>query len=438
MSDPARALHHEMQELLPLPSLRRIMAAALAVLVLGLGGMLAWAAATPLDRAVIALGTVAAEGRRKTITLFEPGVLAALDVREGERVAAGQSLLRLDVTLAEAAAHQARAQVSAQLARLARLHAEQDDAAQLARPITLPHDATAEALLAAEIRLFAARLAAFEGALALSRARLAQLQEQAQANAAQRDATGTRLRALREELSGTQRLVAAGFATRTRLWELQRAEAELVGNLGQFAALEAAAREQMAQAELEIANLRLNRRQEVARELQDALAQLADAEQRLRGANDVLRRREVTAPEVGIVTDIRFFTPGSGIAAGQPVLDLVPLDDTLLVEARVPVADVEQVHVGQAASLRLSAFRTAEVPLLPGRVAYVSADRRTDERGVAFFLARVAFEMEALARSGATLAPGMPVEAYLLGERRTALDYVLRPLRDSLRRSLRD
>ncbi len=439
----AEALEAEMDAVLPPPSLRRLVLAATITLVLGVGGLTSWAAMTPLERAVIGTGSLVAEGRRKSISLLEPGLLRELLVREGERVAAGQPLLRLDTTQAEAAAAQARALFWGQTARAARLRAEQDDL----RSMLLPAEAIAaaqgdvalSALLAAEQRLFAARWAAFDGSVGVQRTRFAQLQEQIAALAAVRSANLVRLRATREELAGVASLLARGYATRTRHWELQRAEAELLGNIGQAQAQEAQTREQIAQAEAEIAGLALNRQQDVARDLQDAQAQIADAEQRLRGAMDVLRRREVVAPEPGVVTDIRFFTPGSSIGAGQPVLDLVPLDDRLVVESRVALIDVEQVRIGQPARLRLSAFRSHELPLLDGRVIYLSADRQLDEQGNAYFLARVEIDPASLqGLAGVTLAAGMPVESYLLGERRTALDYVVRPLRESLQRSLRD
>lgn len=439
----AEALEAEMDAVLPPPSLRRLVLAATITLVLGVGGLTSWAAMTPLERAVIGTGSLVAEGRRKSISLLEPGLLRELLVREGERVAAGQPLLRLDTTQAQAAAAQARALFWGQTARAARLRAEQDDL----RSMLLPAEAIAaaqgdvalSALLAAEQRLFAARWAAFDGSVGVQRTRIAQLQEQIAALAAVRSANLVRLRATREELAGVASLLARGYATRTRHWELQRAEAELLGNIGQAQAQEAQTREQIAQAEAEIAGLALNRQQDVARDLQDAQAQIADAEQRLRGAMDVLRRREVVAPEPGVVTDIRFFTPGSSIGAGQPVLDLVPLDDRLVVESRVALIDVEQVRIGQPARLRLSAFRSHELPLLDGRVIYLSADRQLDEQGNAYFLARVEIDPASLqGLAGVTLAAGMPVESYLLGERRTALDYVVRPLRESLQRSLRD
>jgi HlyD family secretion protein len=436
----ADALEAEMDAVLPPPSLRRIALASMLVLGLGVGGLLGWAAVTPLDRAVIAGGTLAAETKRKTISLLEPGILRELLVREGEHVTAGQPLLRLDFTQAEAAATQARALVIGQSARAARLRAEQMDARVLQLPAAALEAAATDpviaALVEAERRLFAARWGAFDGSLSLQRTRIAQAKEQIGALAAQRVASETRLRTVRQELAGVTQLLANGFATRTRLWELQRSEAELLGNIGQYQGQEASMREQVAQAETEMANLSLNRAQDVARELPDVQAQLADAQQRLRGALDLLSRREVVAQEAGTVTDIRFFTQGSSIAAGVPLLDLVPAGDRLVVEARVTLTDIEQVRPGQPARLRLSAYRTQELPMLEGRVIYVSADRQVDPQGGAFFLVRL--EMLGTDLPGVTLAAGMPVDAYLLGERRTALDYVLRPLQDSLRRSLRD
>lgn len=439
----AEALEAEMEKVLPAPRMRRVVIGSVLVLVIGVGGLVGWAGATPLERAVIGSGSLVAEGKRKTITLLEPGILREVLVREGERVAEGQPLIRLDTTQAEALAQQAQALYWGQVVRIARLAAEGAGETAFTPPdAALAIAATSPAIagvVEAERRLFAARWAAFDGALGVQRTRIAQLQQQMGATIALRNAAATRLRATREELAGVTQLVASGFATRTRQWELQRGEAELLGQLGQYVAQEAQTREQIAQAEAEMSALSLNRQQDIAREVQEAQALLADAEQRMRGALDILARREVTAPEAGTVTDLRFFTPGSSIGMGQQILDLVPFDDRVVAETRVAPTDIEQVRAGQPARIRLSAFRSAEVPLLDGQVIYVSADRQVDAQGNGFFLARVEIDPASLAATpAAALAPGMPVESYLLGERRTALDYVFRPLRDSLRRSLRD
>lgn len=428
---------------IPAPSLRKVALASAACLVLGFGGLLGWAAVTPIERAVVANGALVAEGRRKTIQLLEAGLLRELLVREGEVVSAGQPLLRLDVTQADAMANQARVQRWAAAARLARLRAEQGDERGLSMPEPVLAAAAADPVIAAmvqdEQRLFVARWLALDGMTAVQEARLAQHREALVAIQAQRTASATRLRATREELAGVNQLVARGFATRNRQLELQRAEAELLGNLGQFTAQEAQTRQAIAQAELERGTLMLNRRSEVSRDLQEAQAQLADATERLRSAADLLGRREVLSPEDGVVTDIRFVTPGSSIGAGQPVLDLVPRDDRLVVETQVALTDIEQVHIGSRVNIRLTAFRQRETPLIPGHVTYVSADRQQDQRGQSFFVVRAEMDAAALAAArGVQLAAGMPAETFILGERRSALDYLVRPVEDSLRRSLRD
>ena len=442
-ANPDAVLEAELEAAMPAPSLKRIAVASVLCLVLGGGGLVGWAGATSLERAVVANGVLVAEGRRKTIQLLEPGLLRELLVREGEAVAAGQPLLRLDVTQADAVANQARMQRWTAAARLARLRAEQADARELSMPDGLRaaagQDTAVAAILQDEERLFAARHNSFAGQLALQDARMAQLRGQITAAEAQQASAATRLRATREELAGVNQLLARGFATRTRLLELQRAEAEHLGNLGAFQAQEAQARQAIAAAELEKANIVSARRSDIARELQETQAALADATERLRSAEDLLARREVLAPEDGVVTEIRHVTPGSSIAAGQPVLDLVPRDDRLVVETQINLNDIEQVQPGSRVNIRLTAFRQRETPLVEGRIFYVSADRQQDGRGATFFVARAEFDPASLADApGVQLAAGMATEVFVLGERRSALDYLLRPVRDSMRRALRD
>jgi HlyD family secretion protein len=436
-------LEADLERAMPAPSLKRVTIASALCLFLGMGGLLGWAESTPLERAVISNGTLVAEGRRKSIQLLEPGLLRELVVREGQVVKAGQPLLRLDVTQAEAAANQARFQSWAAAAKLARLRAEQRDQ----REMTIPPNLLAAAakdeglamLIEDEKRLFAARWAAYDGSIAVQQRKIAQFKEQAAAAAAQHAAGTTRLRAIREELAGVTSLLARGYATRTRQWELQRGEAEQLGNLGAYAAQEAEARQAMAGAEMELATLELNRRSEVSRDLQETQAALADATERLRSAEDLLARREILAPEDGVVTDIRYVTPGSSIGAGQPVMDLVPLDDRLVVEMQVNLNDIEQVHPGQKVNVRLTAFRQRETPMVEGKILYVSADRQQDQQGTTYYLARAELDPQSLAAAtDQPLGAGMPAEVFVLGETRSALDYLLRPINDSLRRALRD
>jgi HlyD family secretion protein len=425
------------------PSVRRIMVAAMLLLFVGCGGLLFWGAITPVERAVVARGNLVAEGRRKSILLSEPGILQALLVREGQRVETGQVLFRLDPTTAEASAAQARAQALTYGARVARLRAEQAGQRRFAVPPQLLAAARGDFALAGiletEQRLFTARWENFDGSIAVAERRIGVERERLVAAAAQRISAERRLASLRADLAGQRPLARQGFALMSRVRELERQEAAAIGEIGSFGAQEAQFRQSIAQAELELSTVRLTRAQEIARELQEAQQQLVEAEQRVLAAENVRSRRDVLASEPGIVTDIRFVTPGSSITDGQPVLDLLPVDDRLVAEVKVATSDVEQLLVGGPVNVRLLALRTRTTPLLAGRLTYVSADQQVDPQGAVFFLARAEIDPREVARiPDLRLNAGMPVELFVLGETRSALDYLVAPIRDSMRRALRD
>jgi HlyD family secretion protein len=426
-----------------MPSVRRIGLWALLLLVVGFGGLLFWAAITPIERAVVARGSLVAEGRRKSIMLSEPGILQQLLVREGERVQAGTVLLRLDPTTAEASAAQARAQAWALAVRVERLRAEQQDERRFVAPAEIlrvaERDRALATIIASEQRLFTARWQAYDSNIAVHERRVAVQREQLQATLAQRGSVASRITSVRTDLAGQRPLAQQGFALMSRVRELERMEAELVGTAGSLAAQEAQYRQAIAQAEAEMASFRLTRAQDIARELQDNQQLLVDAEQRVLAAENIRNRRDLLAPEAGIVTDIRFVTPGSSITDGVPVLDLLPLDDRLVVEAKVAPTDVEQLQVGSRVNIRLSALRQRTTPLLGGRLTYVSADQQSDQQGNVFFLARAEISAGEMGHiPGLQLQAGMPIELFVLGETRTALAYIVSPITDSLRRALRD
>jgi len=428
----------------PEPSLRGTMLAGALAVAVGFGGFFGWAATADLDSAAVAPATVMVDSRRKTVSHLEGGILAALLVGEGDLVEEGQPLLRLDDTQARAAAAQVRGQLWLALARAARLRAEQADRREADFPPELLEAARAEPVAAEAVeierRLLQTRWDSYEGQVRIREGRIAQLREQIAAIDAQIGATRDRLRFTRDELGAVQQLFARGYERRPRLLELQRAAAELEGRAGELAANRAEAEQGIAQAELEIQDVRNTRRAEVVTELQRAQGTIADLAERVRGAEDVLRRQVVPAPQAGKVVDIRAFTPGSAIGAGAPILDIVPQDDELVLEARVAPADIDSVRAGQAASVRLSAFKQRNVPPVDGEVVEVSADRLRDDRsGEPYFVARVRLAPDALdGLPDVRLYPGMPAEVLLRSRPRKALDYFVAPIADSMRRALRE
>ncbi|WP_135467787.1 HlyD family type I secretion periplasmic adaptor subunit [Crenalkalicoccus roseus] len=425
------------------PPIGRVVRTSLLVMALTLTPFFGWATMTTLERAVIAPGQLIPESRRKTVNLLEPGILRRLLVREGEAVEAGQPLLQLDVTQAEALAEQARAQVWSGRARIARLRAEQAESRDLAFPEELRRAGTADpavrVFLEAEEALFAARWQAFDGQVAVQERQIAQFQEQIAGARAQRQAAERQLRSAREQVASLQELLKQGFAARFRVLEMQRVEQGYIAAAGQAAAQEAQFREAVAGAEKQLATLRLARLSEIAADLQAAETQVATAAQQLRAAEDVLARREVLAPEAGRVTAIRAFTPGSSIASGEAILDLVPLRDRFVVEAQISPTDIEQVAVGQRVNVRLVPFRVRHVPLIPGRIIHVAPDAAADPAGRSYYLARAELDPEVLDRvPEVVLHAGMPAEVFVLGEERTPLSYLWSPIRNASRRAFRD
>ncbi|HSK41815.1 MAG TPA: HlyD family type I secretion periplasmic adaptor subunit [Arenibaculum sp.] len=428
----------------PEPSLRRVVIAGTLAVAVGFGGFLGWAFTADLDSAAIATGTVMVDSHRKTVSHLEGGILHELLVREGDHVAVGQVLVRMDATQSRALVGQLRGQYWTTLARVGRLLAEQRDE----RTITFPEElarAGASSTVATEameneVRLMAVRWETHESQIAIQHRKIAQLHDEIQALRAQRKATADRLRYTEDELATVKALFEKGYERRPRLLDLQRSVAELEGRVGELAANESQAKQGIAAAELETVNLRNTRRTEVVDELQRQQVQAAELAERLHGANDILRRHEVTAPQAGKVTNLRFFTQGGVIPPGAPILDIVPQDDELVIEARIAPTDIDSVQIGQSAFVRLTAYRQRTMPPVRGEVIHVSADQLQDERqGFAYFAARVRLNPNALDGLGdVELYPGMPAEVMIRGHARKAIDYFLSPLTDSMRRAFRE
>ena len=442
--ESAESLEAQLEASVRTPPVGRMVRTALLTLGLSLVPLFGWATMTTMERAVLATAQLVPEGRRKSVNLLEAGILRRLEVREGQVVREGQTLLQLDVTQAEAVAGQARAQYWSGRARTARLRAEATEERVLFVPPDLAREAAADpaarGFVDGERALFAARWKAYDGQVAVQERQVTQLQEQVAGARAQREAAQSQLRSIRDQIASLNQLMAQGFAARFRVLEMQRMEQSYLATLGQAQSQESHLREAITGAQRQLSALRLNRLSEVATDIQATEAQVAAAQQQTRAAEDVLARREVVAPEDGKVTNIRAFTPGSSIAAGEAILDIVPARDRFVAEAQVQPTDIEQVEVGQRVNVRLSAYRMRSLPLVPGRVIQVAADAQTAQNGASFYVVRAEMDLDALgpAAGDLVLSAGMPAEVYVLGERRTPLDYLVAPLRNSARRAFRD
>jgi HlyD family secretion protein len=433
----------EAEAALPHSSLRRLAVLSLLTILLGFGGLGGWASIASVESAVPATGQIVSGGKRKTVTLAENGILRELLVREGDRVTAGQVLLRLDDAQMRATRSQANALYWSARARAARLATESADGRQLAFPAELlaaaAGDRDVAAAVEAETNQFRNRWSALDSSVLVQRRKIAQSEAQVGAIRAQIAANGTRLSLLQEESQSTDYLMSKGLATRPRQLELRRNVAETQGQIGMLAEQMIQAQQAIAQTELEIISAVETRRSDISRERAETQAAQADAEQRLASANDLLQKREIAAPEAGTVTDIKFFTPGSSITAGQQIMDLVPGSSELLVEGNVPPVEVEHLAVGQRVNVRLTAFKAHRVPVITGRLIYVGADRQVDASNQPFFLIRAAIDPDALRdKPGIVLLPGMPADVLVINGARSVLDFLLSPILDSLRHAMKE
>ena len=425
-----------------IPGLRMSVLLGLALILLFFGGLIGWAAFAPLGSAAIASGTVMVDSNRKTIKHLEGGIVGDILVRDGDSVSAGQTLIRLDDTQARANQDLLRGRLISALTLQARLEAERDGAGFVSFPdaVIAAPGADLRDMMDAQLRIFEARRNSIEGQTAILEQRVRQFDEEIAGLRSEIASQARQLQLIDQEIDDLSGLVDKGLAQKPRLLALQREQAEIEGRRSQNRASIARAEQNIGEARLRITELRTDVINEVVQELRDVQAEIYDLGERLRAAEDVMRRTDIVSPIEGTVVSLAIHTRGGVIGPGEALLDIVPRDDRLIVEARVDPADIDVVHVGLEAEVRLTAFKQRNLAPLEGRVTKVSADSLTDERtGLTYYLARVNITSDIdAALDGAELYPGMPAEVMIVTGERTALDYFIRPIQGSFNRAMRE
>jgi HlyD family type I secretion membrane fusion protein len=425
------------------PPVRRPLLAAAIIILIFFGGFGTWAALAPLDSAALAPGRVTVASNRKTVQHLEGGIVKNLLVKEGDAVAGGQILIQLDDTQARARLELLLGRYDTLLATEARLMAERVSAAGIKFPdsLTSRRDQPQVAkLLDAETALFEVRRRSIEGRIRIFHKRIAQLKKEISGLAAQIAAEDDQLVLIADERSSLETLFKRGVVGKSRLLRLKREEAKLKGDRGEHLSLITKARQRIGETELEIIDIKNNMLNQVVSGLHDTQAELVEVSERLKAAEDILVRTDIRAPQAGVVMGLNVHTEGGVIAPRQRLLDIVPEDDTLVIEAQIAPNDIDVVYAGLPAQVRLTAFKQRNTPMLDGKLTRVSADSFTDERsGASYFLARVAIDAAQLKKlDGRELYPGMGAEVMIKTGKRTTLDYILAPLTDSLRQAFRE
>ena len=420
----------------------RTMVFGVVVLVLFLGGFGAWAMLAPLESAAIASGVLNVSGKRKTVQHLEGGIVGEILIEEGDVVAAGQTLIVLDDTRARTSFSRIEGQYRSAAALKARLEAERDGSAQVRYPEWLRQAAgegETDDFVATQDRIFQARARSLDTRRAIYKQQIAQLREEVLGLEEEVEAQNREIDLLDEESNAIRALVKKGLEGKQRLLALERRKAQIEGGRALNKARIARVGQRIGETRLLIAEIEDLRTSEVVAELREVEARMSDLRERTSAARHVLSRTRITAPVAGTVVNLRVFTHGGVIGEGDELLDIVPADEELVIEARIEPTDIDTVYPDLPAQVRLTAFSHLTTPFLSGTVLQVSADRLVDVRtGEPYYEARVVLDPAQPALADLKLQPGMPAEVMILTGKRTTMDYLLKPIVTSFSRALRE
>ena len=426
-------------------SIRRHMVVGLAVVVLLAGGIGGWASTAELSGAVIAPGTLVVDSSVKKVQHPTGGVVGELRVREGDKVSAGDIVVRLDDTVTRANLAIVTKSLDEMEARRARNEAERDGADTIPFPPELVArrgvDLSVDRLIIGEQRLFELRRSARAGQKSQLRERVSQLGEQIDGLTKQVAAKGREIELITQELEGVRELWRKNLVQISRVTALERDAARIEGERGQLMAATAEAKGKIVETELQVLQVDQDLRTEVGKELAEIRGKTSEYVERKIAAEDQLKRIDIRAPQDGVVHQLTVHTIGGVVSPqGEPIMLIVPESDALRVEAKIQPQDIDQIHLGQPAILRFSAFNQRTTPELTGNVSLVSADISTDAKsGTNYYTIRIGVPDEELSRlGGLRLVPGMPVEAFVQTSPRTVLSYLVRPLHDQITRAFRE
>jgi HlyD family secretion protein len=422
---------------------RNLLAALLVVLLLG-GTATAWSTYVPLEGAVVASGIVVVETNLRKVQHPTGGVVGTLNVREGQRVEAGEIVVRLDDTTTRANLGIVVKELTALRARHARLQAERDGLGQPVFPDDLQgragHEPDIAQILAGERTLFRTRAGTRTGQKQQLGERISQLKDEIAGLNEQMQALTKQLVIVRDELRDLSELHERGLAQRPRITSLQREILGKEGTVGEIKAKVAQSLGRIAEIELQVLQLDRDLANEVAKEIREVEIRIAELGERRTAAEDQLKRVDIRVPIAGIVHQLNVHTVGGVISASEAIMLVVPATDTLIVEARINPADIDQLQLGQETRIRFSAFNQRTTPEIMGVVFRIAGDLvKEPQTGLTYYTAGIRVEPAEIARlKGLKLLPGMPAEAYIKTGERTLASYLLRPLLDQMQRALKE
>lgn len=425
-------------------SIRAQVIFGLILVVVAFGGFGSWAALAPLSAAVIAHGSFVATGENKIVQHFEGGIIKDLLVHEGDHVAAGQSLLLLDETAANVNAQQLQLRLVRLETIWARLNAEAKGLNEYQPPPSVAElldDPEIAAINDSQRTNFEAARDKLRNDTDLMQQNVAAMEFRVSGRKAQIDSMNTQLALLHEDYSAMTKLEANGIATRASVRTIERSIADAEGDVARLKAETQEAQAQIEKYRGEIVQAVDAVQQAALDEIQSVEAERDSLREQAEQANDVLARTTITAPVAGTIVRMYYNTTGGVIESGKPIFEILPADVPLIVEAKIARAHIDEVHEGQPATVRLTALNQRTTPVLDGIVQYLSADTIMDVSGTnkEFYLARITIAPTQLARvDGFAPTPGMPAEVFVQTRERTFLEYLVKPVMDSMSRAFHE
>jgi membrane fusion protein, type I secretion system len=425
-------------------SMRSAAIAGWVIILIFFGGFGAWAVTAPLHGAVVANGFVKVEGNRKSIQHLDGGIVKTLNVKEGDRVNAGDVLIVLDDTQAQAEYKVLSQQLLVLRATEERLKAELTGATSLTMPEDIKAAANEHPDVAAiwngQVHQFESRLAALAGARLVIKEKIAQLEAQIVGSQAQEKSYREQYDSVIKERDSLTSLVERGLVAKPRYLQLERSGSGLEGQAAETAANIAKFRQGIAEQVQQTAQLDNDRMTEVSKDLRDTQAKLLEVIPKLANAKAVLGRMDIRSPYSGEVVGLTLFSMGGVVMKGEKLMDIVPDRDSLIVEARIAVDDIANVHPDMGADVHLIAYKQRITPVVRGKVIQVSADRliEKDKKDDVYYAALVRLDQADLdVLPHVRLYPGMPATVMIQTVERTALDYLVGPLVQSFNRAFR-
>jgi HlyD family secretion protein/epimerase transport system membrane fusion protein len=414
----------------------------LSIVVAFMATFVVWGILTPLAGGALAPGVLAPVQGKKVVQHLEDGIIAELRVHDGDIVEVGQSLVVLENVQARANHDALQQQRWSLLAKQARLQAESEGRSEIEWPFELqPTDPNIVTIINAQRMVFDTRETDLITRKNILHQRIDQLSEQIKGIEAQVDSASGQLELIAEELQGKEILLRQGLMPKPEYLRLKRTKVEIEGRRGEYLAQIAKARQEISEAQLQIVKADAERATQVASESDSVRADLTSTVEKMRSSEDVLKRTVVSAPISGTVVNLNFKTIGGVVEKGRPILEIVPSNDALVIEARTTPLDVKAVHNGLNAQIHFTAYSSRSTPRIPGTVQSVSADRLLDSNtNQPYYLVKVTVDREAMGRlaPNVKLIPGMPADVLIITEHRTMFDYLFQPFLEAFRRSFHE